>query len=261
MADPIHCLVFSKDRAMQLDAFLHSALRRMPLSSVSVLAASSAPRHDESYSRVYERYKPQWWEDDALGFRETVNLWVYQHRNDRILFHTDDEVFYRHVPDDLLDNDEDVITLRQGRNTVYCHTLDREQEIPETFPRWKWRDAECDFAYPLSLNACVYRAEWILPLLDFPFENPTQLEAGLACQHMNFPVEYMAAPELSCTVALPHNRVSVSSGCPAGRNPEWQPDALCEKYLDGWRIDLEDMDFSTVDAAHVEVPLRFKREA
>ena len=68
----------------------------------------------------------------------------------------------------------------------------------------------------------------------------------------------MTAPLHSCCVSLPHNRVSVSSVCPAGSNPAWQPDALREAYLAGWRIDLEAMDFSAVVGAHQEIPLNFK---
>ena len=97
----------------------------------------------------------------------------------------------------------------------------------ESWRMWRWREADGDFGYPLSLNGTIYRSADLLPLLDFPFANPTQLEAGLAARADRFAPEWMTAPLHSCCVSLPHNVVSDSSGCPRGSNPDWQPDALC----------------------------------
>lgn len=262
MAEPIHCLVFSKDRAMQLDAFLRSAKRHAPYASITALIhpRRDSTNTDPSYGQcAYEHPHVRWRDDDVphRTFEQGAREFVDAH--ERVVFHTDDEVFYRTPPAGLFDNADDVVTLRQGRNTSWCQVLSCEQQIPAGFPRWRWRDAEHDFAYPLSLNATVYRSGWIRPLLNFPFVNPTRLEAGLACQHASFQPEYMVAPELSCTVALPHNVVSVDSNCPRGGNPDWQPGPLNERYLDGWRIDLDSMDFGDIVAAHQEVPLMFAR--
>ena len=257
---PIHALVFSKNRAMQLDAFLRSAKKHAPYASIIAMCAFTNGDHEDAYIQAMDEHPEMqgcWaWDDFGGGtIEDQVRHTLKQH--ERVVFHTDDEIFYRTPPADLLDNDQDIIMLRQGRNTTYCHPLDCEQEVPAGFPRWRWRDAQHDFGYPLSLNATIYRSEWITPLLDFHFNNPTQLEAALACHHNQFTVEYAVAAEHSCTVALPHNVVSVDSNCPRGGNPEWQPDALCQKYRDGWRIDLDAMDFSNITAAHQEVPLEF----
>lgn len=231
MGNGIHCLVFSKDRAMQLDAFLRSAERYAPYQSVSV---------------TYES-----------GQSLQVVVADFLRGHSRVVFHTDDDVFFRepHLPWYRNAPDPAVISLRLGKNTTFCHPLAIEQEIPH-FP-WRWRDANGDFGYPLALNATVYESKDLVPLLNFPFENPTQLEAGLAYQHAQFKPEWMTAPLHSCCVSLPHNVVSESSNCPRGGNPDWQPDALNEMYIDGWRIDLDAMDFSNVIGAHQEIPLKF----
>jgi hypothetical protein len=109
------------------------------------------------------------------------------------------------------------------------------------------------------LNATVYNTRDLLPLLDFHFNNPTQLEACWAANASRLQVEWMTAPERSCTVALPHNVTSVSSGNPRGDWPDYQPEALRAFYLEGWRIDPFALDYSLVDAAHVELPLVFER--
>lgn len=240
---------------MQLDAFLRSAARYAPYKTITVLAAA----FDDTYEICRATHIGAFftWDTD-YGFEHDVRAWLGQH--ERVVFHSDDEVFFAEPPDELLelDNSETLVTFRQGRNTTYCHPLSHVQAVPYVFP-WRWREASLDFAYPLSLNATVYNSKDLLPLMsDFHFENPNQLEAQLAAKANLFPVAWMTAPERSCTVSLPHNVVSASSGNPRGAHPDWQPDALRRMYLDGWRIDPFVMDYSQVNAAHVEIPLRFK---
>ncbi len=258
---PIHALVFTKGRAMQLDAFLQSAAKWAPFVSVTVLAADDPA--DEAIRTCVAENLPRfgsihWCWDSHEGFESPVRRFLEAH--ERVVFHTDDELYFGSPPLELLelDNSECVLTLRQGRNTTWCHPLTCPQPVPETFP-WRWRDAQLDFAYPLSLNATIYNSRDILPLLDFHFANPTQLEAQLAANAARFRVEWMTAPEHSCTVALPHNVTSISSGNPRGQWPDYQPEALRRFYLDGWRIDPFAMDYSQVNAAHVELPLQFRK--
>jgi hypothetical protein len=251
---PIHALVFTKDRAMQLDAFLQTCGQYAPYETITILSASD----DDSYRRCFsENGCDAVLYDQDGGFEAQVRAWLAEY--ERVVFHTDDEMFFAAPGAHLLalDNSEVILTHRQGRNTTYCHPLNCDQSVPATFP-WRWRDAALDFAYPLSLNATIYNSKDIAPLIDFSFSNPTELEAQLAANMARLQVEWMTSPEHSCTVALPHNRTSVSSGCPFGENPEWYPDALRERYMDGWRIAPERMDFSRVNAAHVEIPLAFK---
>jgi len=255
----IHCLVFSKDRAMQLDAFLHSAEKYAPYKSVKVLATGNAFGLDGRLLRDHPRLQWSW---DAGCFENQVRAFLAEH--ERVVFHTDDDVFYR--PASIFDvcysvppNEWPPSSFRLGKNTTYCHPLDCEQEPPAHFP-WRWREAQGDFGYPLCLNGTVYQSADLLPLLQgWHFQNPTELEAGLAYRAELFRPEYMTAPRHSCCVSLPHNRVSSSSGCRTGSNPLWQPDSLRDLYLDGYRIDLDRMDFTNIVGAHQEVPLAFTR--
>ena len=242
---------------MQLDALLRTAVLRSPYASCSVLT----PNQDDAYRQVYEDHTEiGWFNETTRGFEKLTREWIAlcAEAGHRVCFHSDDEIWYGGVPPALCESDE-IIMFRQGRNTTFCHPLNCEQEIPPDFPRWRWREAKHDFGYPLSLNATVYHATDLLPLLNFPFSDPNQLEAGLACQARDFPREWCVAPEQSATVSLPHNVTSKSSNNPRGGNPEWQAEALTLQYLKGWRIDTDAMDFSNITAAHQEVPLVFYR--
>jgi hypothetical protein len=252
---------------MQLDAFLRSAKRYAPYETITPLIRPSRD-HVISYGTCWDAHNEgQPWPTDrtmAFGaFGEYVRYFLGKH--ERVVFHTDDDVFFAEAKEppavlygDPTEDIQRIHSYRLGWNTTFCHPLSVKQRVPDSLP-WRWREAELDFGYPLCLNGTVYRSADLLPLLNFPFANPTELEAGLDYRKELFRPEWMTAPLHSCCVSLPHNRVSFSSGCPAGANPEWQPDALLAKYLDGWRIDLEAMDFSNINAAHVEVPLVFAR--
>src|ERR1017187_3137468 len=131
----IACLVFSKDREMQLDAFLRSAKRYAPYESVDVTYLS------------------------GLELEMAVHGFLQAH--DRVVFHTDDDVFFRSFAADGIfgltfdgvNRPPSTFTLRLGQNTIYCHPLDWEQEPPECDSdyafNWKWREAQGDFGYPL----------------------------------------------------------------------------------------------------------------
>ena len=263
MSGGVHCLVFSKDRAMQLDALVRSTATYAPYDSMTSLVTWTNERHALSYEIAdQEGACPNMWRDTVWGFEKFVRSFVAKH--ERVVFHTDDDVFFRRasifdVCYSVPPNEWPPSSFRLGKNTTHCHPLDCEQEPPAHFP-WRWREAQGDFGYPLCLNGTVYRSADLLPLLDgWHFANPTELEAGLAYQAELFQPEWMTAPLHSCCVSLPHNRVSSSSGCRTGSNPDWQPDRLCEMFLYGWRIDLDRMDFTHIVGAHQEVPLAFTR--
>jgi hypothetical protein len=232
-----------------------------PYETMTVLARVDSEPMWRAYERIEADHSETmflWEPPHREAFAHTVMGWLAT--NDRIAFHTDDDIFYATatLPPAVAEHD-DVFTMRLGKNTTYCHPADREQQVPDPFWQWRWKDGDGDFGYPLSLNGTIYNSADLLPLLDFDFANPTDLEAGLAARADRFGPQWMKAGAHSCVVSLPHNRVSMSGGARAGSNPAWTPQALLDLYLDGYRIDLDQMDFSNITAAHQEVPLAFHR--
>lgn len=202
----IDCLIFSKDRAAQLDLLLRSIDRYAPgrFTSVSVLYETSDFRgpFSEGYSSRHS-YLP------ACGgvwirqsdFDEDVRGWLRAAPTGTVCFLVDDDVFYAPAPE------------------------------PAALP-WSFRGG--DFFYPFTLDGGVYAKEEILPYLAFPFANPTQLEAGVHGQlgEDAWTIHHGAG----CLVGIPHNVVSDSSGnaCMGGSAAE-----LNERFLAGERISLE----------------------
>ena len=229
------CLIFSKNRAMQLDLLLTSIARHADIfASVTILYTHTTP-HMLSYQYVKQEHPgpahtPYRWIGET-DFAAQVGAFLATH--DTATFLVDDDVFYRPAcePDQL----------------PWAHRL-----APSVYP-WRQYDPSSEDGYPLSLDGNTYATETLLPLLDFPFGNPTALEAGLATRRDRFAPEWIYGREQTLC-GVPHNRVSASSGMPTMNG---DADELLARYLDGERIDLDALDFSKVEAPHAEIEYEF----
>ena len=90
------------------------------------------------------------------------------------------------------------------------------------------------------------------------FNNPNALEAHLQGFKPAIP-KYIACFEKSILVGIPINKVSDTSSCSAGEKFSYTPEYLNNKYLDGWILDIDKMDFSGVNDCHCEIEFKFKK--
>jgi hypothetical protein len=255
------CVVFSKDRAMQLDACLRSIESYAPYTGpIVVVYAASTTRFAEGYERLEHSDRVRLalqgsdLKTDVLAAIDAAVGWT--------TFHTDDDVFFRSPPGPPeLPDGFAAFSFRLGLNTDHCYPLGERQNIPDvvrsgSLIAWDWTRATLDFAYPLSLNGHVFRTETIKALVERArFSNPNELESWLHRTRHTLPAGMLAFTE-SSLVTLPMNAVAVT-GNRAGSDPSLAPDVLNERFLAGERIDLERMDFSSVHAAHEEIAVTF----
>src|SRR5678816_3011776 len=86
-------IVFSKDRALQLDAFLRSVMRFVtPLPRVSVIWFPSSPRHTKAYIDVFVRHR--WARSHREGLFKQDVLDDLPARG-CVTFFVDDQIFVR----------------------------------------------------------------------------------------------------------------------------------------------------------------------
>lgn len=166
MKTKISGIIFSKDRAMQLDAVLRSFYlhcRDAENISLSVLYRASTPRHQGQYTLLKEEYASRRvsfiqeddFREDILSFLRqalTKNLSHRQHiwvrlataltlpvtiKGRYILFLVDDNLFVR---DFLIEECAQQLalaptalgfSLRLGRNTTWCYVVKSPQALPE----------------------------------------------------------------------------------------------------------------------------------
>lgn len=196
----IDALVFSKDRACQLDLLLRSIDRHAPdvYRSLSVLYTASSAKLMRGYAVAFAEHAHVKFvlEHD---FEAQTRKWLSL-ANGPVSFLVDDDVFYR------------------------------DAQPPERLP-WSYRGG--DYDYPFSVDGNVYeRDDAILALHDITFRNPTEMEAGAHALASRLPFRsvYNGRP---CLVGVPANRVSVSSNMP---HMDVDQRALNDAYLAGNRL-------------------------
>jgi hypothetical protein len=262
----ITAIVFSRDRACQLDALLSTIVGQAPgmFKPTRVLYTSTEGEFESGYGRCKRRHPWPVYLRESV-FREDV-LALLPH-DGLVCFFTDDDVLYRWVRSDIVAaafDDPSVVafSLRLGFNTRRCYPHDCVQHMPPVDERdgfivWNWPEAHLDFGYPLSLDGHVLRASDVRTLLEgHDFSSPNQLEDVLAQNAGRLKLRpKLASFPLSCLVGLPVNRVNDTHPNRHSSSRSYPVRDLNLRYLAGDVILPGRMDFSEVAAAHQEVAL------
>jgi hypothetical protein len=260
----VNCVVFSKNRPMQLEACLRSIARYAPYDGpVVVVYKATTPEFEEGYRLLVVgegvRLIPQ-----SEDFRRDL-LEAVDSSREYTVFHTDDDVFFRKpLAHPVMGDRFAAFSMRLGKNTTYCYPRDSEQPVPrraehEPFIAWDWTRAIHDFAYPMSLDGHIFATPVLRRMLICArFGNPNELESQLHLRRHLAPSGMLAFRE-SCLVSIPANVVTTYRNR-AAQNPDWSVEALNQRFLAGERIDLDAMDFSSVRGAHQEISLAFMHE-
>jgi hypothetical protein len=264
-------VVFSKDRAMQLDATLRSFdyhVHGRP--GKVVLFTTSSDFHADQYARLMEDH-PGWAFVREQDFKRQLLMIV--ENADHILFVVDDCLFFGDFRLErltkALDEHEQAIgvSLRLGKNTTYCYVVDSPDNVPSMRPidldglsayRWSEHSGGA-FDYPLEVSSSLYRSADIMPLLVAEeYSSPNTLEAALAARTNSF----WSKPDLICfeqSVAFcaPINKVQNLYDNRAGTQAAYSTEALAEKYNAGQRIDLSILEDFIPKGCHEEIDLQF----
>jgi hypothetical protein len=269
-------IVFSKNRACQLDLLLRSILQNLPdFDEIHVLYHATEQQYLDGYEIVQKRFPWIYFQrqnDFETDTRNLLENWVDEY----VCFFVDDNIVYRPVllTEDFLDSmwnsipEMTCFTLRLGKNTVI---QDQYNNQPVVFPKeflvgnindtnvlvWNWTTVQVfgDFGYPFSVDGHIYKLRDILPLLDYKFENPNAFEGRF--NKNSFKTRAMACFEQSALVNTPLNLVG-SSNNNAGRWYGHTLEELNQKYLDNHQISLNSITNTKVVAAHQEMEIEYE---
>jgi len=270
----VTALIFSKDRAMQLQATIESFVlqcRDNDAADITVLFKASGAAHRLGYDELREKFPAVSFVEETDFYRQVLSV---VERREYVLFLVDDNIFVK--PFSLsdvvasLDSEKNTVgfSLRLGKNTDYCYMLSAPQKLPafecvrEGIFKYSWPGAERDFGYPLEVSSAVYRSNEILRLLNqVKFSNPNTLESEM---NRNSGAFVLTAPflltfEESVTFCNPVNVVQ----CVYGNNKfgtihRFSAGQLADCFSRGMAIDVRKYAGFTPDSAHQEVELHFK---
>jgi hypothetical protein len=283
-------VIFSFNRAMQLDALLNSLLyccRDPGMLDVNVIYKTTGGQHEQNYAllehtRGSEKnitfLRETSFKDDLLGIIPStpkIRLRPFKQSDPRyILFLVDDCLFVEHfsIADMLraLKTSPKSLgfSLRLGRNTTRYYVKDRPQQLPDfsahnsDVVKFNWVNANAYFGYPLEISSSLYSLDDVSPLLrGLDYRNPNELEAGLASKARK--LFSGKKPDLLCynrSIAFcsPVNMVqTVFDGNRVGRDVNLSVENLADLYAKGYRVDIERLFGFVPDSAHQEVDLPF----
>lgn len=295
-APAFNMIVFSKDRACQLDQLLGSLRTHVrnvntPFIKLQVLYTHSTKKFADGYKAV-KRLHPSviFHQQGNLSHGVTSSLFeaflagggaVDSFKGDYLRLLDDAIPYTMHFMDDMLVTDtwglaEQLAThrllssrpeviamsLRLHPGVTTCYATNEDTPPPDFDPEmtWLWRAARGDWAYPMSLDAHVFRTFDIMPLAHhLKYHNPNTLEGSMA-MHC-FSESAACAARLACfrrakVLNIPANRVQDTF---PNRFMADGPSAelLNTEFLFHRRLTSEHHWYRAYDSVHVPQPLVF----
>jgi len=273
-ADSANIVIFSKDRAAQLDLFLRSMKRFFPdwhkYRDIHVLYTYSNEAFGAGYVRTITTH-PEFhyaFENKGKFKADTLNL-LLKERNFTMFF-VDDNIFKNHfslrseeVKEFIIREDIACVSLRLCPRINFCYTMNVPMKVP-TFTDsrrfiWKWKDAfPGDWSYPMSLDGHLFKTDEILPLLTLlEYSNPNTLEGNLANSPFNIP--YMICFDDAKIFNVPANKVQNVNGNRHGNMTAWD---INERFIKGGRLSLDKVLNNPLSinntSCHQDVPLEWE---
>lgn len=268
------CLIFSKDRAVQLLALLES-LSAICLYSFCqdtiILYRVTTEQHRKQYDWLQNAYPNIiFWEEKNLeaDIRNILNGTEY------ILFLIDDCLCIRRFKmkdalNALISHLDSIgFSLRLGTNILYCYPYGCDQkqpaftELEDGILQFDWTKAECDFGYPMELSSSLYRTSDIIDLLQ-GIKSPS-LKHIESFMWMNSKKLSNTKPNLlcfktSCVFSNPLNVTATDPGNRFSERQEYTIEAMAEKFDEGYRIDIRPIYNFVPFGCHQEVSLSWIR--
>jgi hypothetical protein len=262
---PINIVVFSKDRAMQLELFLRSFnnyVKDAERYVIRVLYMASTSEFAQGYEKLCAMPSNNVYFYHESDFKIDV-LNLVDVKNPYTVFFVDDDFFknsfdFFDAQMDIFDWDQRIAcrSLRLDRDMRYCYTTQKPMLEPIFYANnvFNWQISQEDFGYPMSLDGHIFRTAEILPiLLELDYQNPNTLEGQLVHKR-NKLGELMICYDNSIIMNNPINKVQTVNNNLHGNIGAKE---LNDKFLEGYVIDMAGFGGFKNMSAHQELPLDF----
>jgi len=262
----INIIIFSKDRASQLELLLRSMklyFKEFYNSKINVLYTYSDNEYEKGYDKIFNIHNDKninyiketdKFKNHILDLLNTENLYT--------VFFVDDDVFKNTFTLDCkqfklftMNNDILALSLRLHPHLTYCYSTQVRINKPNFDSNlvFKWLYEYGDYGYPMSLDGHIFRTSDILSLTtSLYFNNPNTYESVLAGSPINR--LKMICFENSIIVNNPVNRVQNTFQNVHGNITSKY---INEKLLDDFIIDLDNFKGIINYSCHQEIDIKF----
>lgn len=266
----IPMLVWSKNRACQLDALIRSAKKNfINLGKIIVVCKATSEKFEKGYEKLHKIFPEIIFVKEILLSKDIPRV-ISILRDKYVLGNSDDNMFIRKVElNDDFYGDSSVIafSLRLGKNISYCLPAKLDVSQPNytrdgDFLEWDW--TKCDrrtaFGYALPVDSNVYEKSFLQSISRGIYATPTTMENHFMGHCGKF-AEGKPKMRSVAKTAL----VSVCANISSGESPNADTSGksslveLNERFLDGERIDIMPFQNIETNAAHMIKPYTFIR--
>lgn len=281
----ISSIIFSKDRALQLDLLLNSIYRNFPetVNDTRVIWTASSDRFELAYNQLQQDHPKIIFKKQTPDFFYDLYQNVCVAHNKYICLFTDDDIVYKKVKFDsdvtsLLDDNSFVCySLRLGHNIVHRDIYNEKHEVitvndvlPTIYEYNNmtiWNRIAIPYGgywnYAFSVDGHIFRKPDLMRITELLVhwskieklaQNPNQLEATL----QRFDHDYgamMLCNEYSSIVNSPNNRVQNLFENRHGDHYSFSQEHCNNLYLIGNRIKFDKIEFGEISKAHQELDI------
>lgn len=261
----INIIVFSKDRACQLELFLRSMkfyFKEFNECKINILYTYSDFKFKEGYEKLSKIHN----EENIKYIKESQNF-----KNDVLLLLNPDNLYTVFFVDDIvfkntftldckqfklftLNDDILTLSLRLHPYLTYCYPA-RVRMSPPNFDSnllFKWYGQQGDYGYPMSLDGHFFRTKDVAALTRaLNFNNPNSYESTLSVYPLNR--LKMICFEESVIVNNPMNKVQNFNNNVHGNITS---NFLNDRFLEGEIIDLENFKEIKNISCHQEIEIQ-----
>jgi len=261
----LNIIVFSKDRAAQLELFIRSMkfyFKEFYEYKINILYTYSSDKFKEGYEKLFSIYN-----DSNISYiKETQDfkrhvIMLLDLENPYTVFFVDDIVFKNHFTlkskqFKLFTLNDEILTLslRLHPYLTYCYAA-RIRMVSPNFDSnllFKWQGSQGDYNYPMSLDGHFFRTKEIVAITKvLTFNNPNSYESMLASYPLNR--SKMICFEESIIVNNPINKVQNWNNNVHGNV---SAEFLNDKFLEDYVIDLEDFKGLKNKSCHQEIEIK-----
>ena len=265
----LNIIVFSRDRAQQLELFLRSMkfyFKEFYEHKINILYTYSNDKFKDGYEKLFSNHN----DSNIKYIKETINfknhvLLLLNQDNPYSIFFVDDIIFKNTFTLDCLQFklftlNKDILTLSLRLNPYlnYCYPA-KLRMTPTSFETnnvFKWYGQQGDYGYPMSLDGHFFRTAEITTLTKaISFNSPNSYESILAGYPLNRPK--MICFDESIIINNPINKVQNFN---RNYHGNISSESLNDSFLNGFIIDLEDFKGIKNTACHQELKINLIKQ-
>ena len=274
----ITSIIFSKNRPLQLDLCLKSIKKNFPQSTQNIVLHNNSIEFSRAHLKLEKEHQDvEFWQQSESLF---CDIWeaAKEAKNDYICFFVDDCIVYNRValPQIEFFNNPIVscFSLRLGMNA--CERSHEEFTVQDKPTTYKISDCGSYmmvhktmnvygsyWSYDLSVDGHIFRKKdmeemsfelWKVSQFKDWKQTPNEFEGALQRFWTNTPL-MMICPFQSAVVNSPNNKTQTSHPNRHGDVYSYNENLLLQKYEDGDRISIEDINFENIKCPHTEIDI------